>query len=75
MTELPDQREPGRHLAPRLRRDSNAVKAGLITPAEPQWPSTDPDATDDPYVEHRQQVLDGLNALGTPDAEQEGQHR
>lgn len=75
MTELPDRREPGSHLAAPLRRGSGAVKAGLITPAEPQWPSTDPDATGDPYADHLQHVLDGLNALGTPDAEQEGQHR
>ncbi|GAA1235072.1 hypothetical protein GCM10009676_18660 [Prauserella halophila] len=75
MTELPDRREPGSRLAAPLRSNSGAVRAGVITPAEPLWPSTDPEATGDPYADHLQHVLDGLNALGTPNDEQEGLHR
>lgn len=75
MTELPDRREPGSHLAAPLRRDSGAVRAGVITPAEPQWPGIDPDATGDPYADHLQHVLDGLRALDVPGGEEEGEHR
>lgn len=74
MSDLSARREPGSHLAAPLRRDSDVVKTGLITPAEPQWPGIDPDATDD-YAKHLQQVLDGLRALDTRAGDEEGQHR
>lgn len=74
MSDLSARREPRSHLATPLRRDSEVVKTGLIIPAEPQWPGIDPDATDDPYAERLQQVIDGLRALDAPADDEEG-HR
>lgn len=57
----PGRRERGQHMAAPLQRDSTAVTAAVITPADPPWPSTDPDRT----AEHLRRVLDALDTSGS----------